>query len=327
MKRQNTSFYKGLAGFTRATDQLIYDAAEHSVYRWWWEFMRLSPVFWYAQRTGLAPVDPNTSTMAKQAGDLSNHHFMTWWRETGSKVFAEERLPRKLRLLDVDSEPELELHPQGQSVIMEVPLSVTTRTLMKQFRALLAQQHDHKPVDVLAHSSAAWRLHTKRYNLNALENQYWVLVYKLLYPNIAVWRIGDRLQISPGLTVRDIDHSRYSKAQTNPRDKLQATVGRYLYKAQRALSNAECGNGFPNNTERTGLKMPFGKRHQADYLAATTAVKGQQSPWHQWLHEEFHEDLVYRIKNKNRLRGMIAADLNFIKRFPAFVAGTSDLIV
>ena len=73
--------------------------------------------------------------------------------------------------------------------------------------------------------------------------------------------------------------------------------------------------------------MPFGKRYQADYLAATTAVKGQQSPWHQWLHEEFHDDLVYRIKNKNRLRGTIATDLNFIKRFPAFVAGTSDLIV
>jgi len=327
MKRQNTSFYKGLAGFTRATDQLIYDSAEHSVYRWWSEFMRLSPVFWYAQRTGLTPVDPNTSTMVKQAGDLTSPHFMSWWSETGSKVFAEERLPRKLRLLDIDNEQELKLHPQGQSVVMEVPLSVTTRTLIKQFRALLAEQHENNPVDVLVHSSAAWRLHTKRYNLKAIENQYWVLIYKLLYPSIAVWRIGDRLQISPGLTVRDIDHSRYSKAQTNPRDKLQATVGRYLYKAHRALCNAECGNGFPNNSECSGLEMPFGKQHHKDYLAATTAVKGQQSQWQQWLHEEFHEYLVSRIKSKNRFRGMMAVDLNFIKRFPAFVAGTSDLIV
>ena len=128
MKRQNTSFYKGLAGFTRATDQLIYDAAEHSVYRWWWEFMRLSPVFWYAQRTGMAPVDPNTSTMAMQAGDLTNDHFMTWWRETGSKVFAEERLPRKLRLLDIDNQPELELHPQGQHRRLNSPTSCPCRS-------------------------------------------------------------------------------------------------------------------------------------------------------------------------------------------------------
>ena len=50
-------FFKGLAGFTRADDTVLAQDAEESVYRWWWEYLRLSPVLWYAQNTGLKPVD------------------------------------------------------------------------------------------------------------------------------------------------------------------------------------------------------------------------------------------------------------------------------
>lgn len=328
MKRSNTGFYKGLAGFSRANERLVYEAAEHSVYKWWWAFLRLSPVIWYAQHTGHTPVNAQLATVCAQAGDLSKGSFMAWWQNTGSRVFEETRLPNRLRLVDVDNISHHELHPAGQSIVLEVPLTVSMRTLVNQFKRELAQHHEGKSLNVLTQSNAAWRLYTKRYNLKALEYQYWVLVYKLLYPKIAVWRIGDRLQISPGLRARDIEQGRYSKAEATPRDKLQATTGRYLYKAQRTLVNAELGNRFPNNTACEPVSMPFGQRLHSDYLAATvgTEVGDAHTPWQQWLHAEFHEDLVSLIKRKNRFTGMAATNIKFLERFPAFVAGSSDLL-
>jgi len=326
MRRANTGFYKGLAGFTRATDQLVYDAAEHSVYRWWWEFLRLSPVFWYAKQTGLTPRNKQMALVYEQAGDLSKPSFMSWWQSTGRWIFAEQRKPNKLRLLDVDGVDQLQLYPQGTSVVIEVPLHVTTRTLIKDFRQLLADQPQRDQLNVLDHSNATWRLHTKRYNLLALKHQRDVLLYKLLYPNIAVWRIGDRLQISPGLKVRDIEHTRYFDGETHPRNRLQATVGRYLYKAQRTLYNAEIGLGFPNNSEHKPVAQPFGAREHGDYMAAITSTRNHESDWVAWLHAEYHQDLVQQIKAKNHIRGFTAVDTRVIQRLPAFVAGTSDLL-
>lgn len=328
MDGSNTGFYKGLPGFSRARKRLVYEAAEHSIYRWWWEFLRLSPVFWYAQTTGHTPVNAQLAAVCAQAGDLSKGSFMAWWQHTGSRVFEETRLPNRLRLIDVDNINHHELYAQGRSIVMEVPLSVSSRTLVNQFKRQLAQHHEGKTLDVLAQSNAAWRLYTKRSNLQALEHQYWVLLYRLLYPKIAVWRIGDRLQISPGLAARTIENTRYNSGQATPRDKIQATTGRYLYKAQRTLVNAEMGNRFPNNTACEPVPMPFGKQLHSDYVAATvgTQVGHKLSCWQQWLHDEYHRELLLRIKMKNRFTGLAAADLKFVQRLPAFVAGTSDLI-
>jgi len=328
MRRSNTGFYKGLSGFSRPNQQQVYEAAEDSVYRWWWQFLRLSPVFWYAQHTGHTPTDPQLAEIYQQAGDLTKGSFMAWWQRTGRHVFEEARRPHSLRLVDVDNISHHELYPEGQSIVLEVPLNISTRTLVMQFKRELAKHHEGRSLDVLAQSTAHWQLYTKRKNLKPLESQWWVLLYRLLYPKIAVWRIGDRLQISPGLRARDIEHTRYYKGEATPRDRLQAITGRYLYKAQRTLSNAELGNRFPNSTPCSAVAMPYGKQRHSDYLAATvgTEVGNEHTAWQQWLHTEFHEDLVSRIKFKNRFTGIAAADMKFIQRFPAFVAGTSDLL-
>jgi hypothetical protein len=85
-----------------------------------------------------------------------------------------------------------------------------------------------------------------------------------------VWRLGDRLQISPSVKVRGVEHTRYLNGETRPRNKLQAAEGRNLYKAQRTFWNAKTDLGFPNNSEYKPVAMPFGKRGNWDYMAAIT---------------------------------------------------------
>ncbi len=75
MKFHRSRFYKGIPGFTVSSDDLLLTAAEASVYRWWWEFMRLSPVFWYARTTGLEPVIPEIAGAYAAAGKLHWPNF------------------------------------------------------------------------------------------------------------------------------------------------------------------------------------------------------------------------------------------------------------
>lgn len=303
----------------------MYEAAEHSIYQWWWEFLRLSPVLWYAQQAGVTPVVPKVAEVCEQAGDIREDRFNRWWRTRGSVLFEEARRPLQLRRVDEQALGEHEFYPPGKSMLLEVPLTVTSRTLVKQFKKLLAQTHGDQRVDVLEHSNATWRLHTKRYNLVALENQFWVLVYRLLYPDIAAWRIGDRLQISPGLNVRGIAPTSSLIRKSSPHARMQSTVGRFLYKAQRTVANAELGS-FPNNKPVTGVDMPFGPHCHTEYLVATRGTVDEPSAWQQWLHEEFHWRLVKRIKEKNRITGMTAVDPKVVARLSKFIAGESDLL-
>lgn len=324
MKKQSTGFYKGIPGFHRANDELLYEAAEHSIYLWWWEFLRLSPVLWYAQQSGVTPVEPKVAEVCEQAGDIREDRFNRWWRTNGSGLFVEARRPFKLRRVDEQALGEHDFYPAGKSMLVEVPLTVTSRTLVQDFKKLLAQTHNNKSVDVIAQSNATWRLHTKRYNLLALENQFWSFVYRLLYPDIAVWRIGDRLQMMPGLKLRAIERQRYD-GKTSPISRAQSTVGRFLYKAQRTVANAERGS-FPNISPVAAIEMPFGPGHHKEYLAATRETVTGPSDWQRWLHEEFHSRLVKRIKEKNRITGMTAVDPKVVARLSSFISGESDLL-
>ena len=282
-------------------------------------------MLWYAQQAGVTPVVPKVAEVCEQAEDIREDRFNRWWRTTGSVLFEEARRPLQLRRVDEQALGEHEFYAPGKSMLLEVPLTVTSRTLVKQFKKLLAQTHGDQRVDVLEHSSATWRLHTKRYNLVALENQFWVLVYRLLYPDIAAWRIGDRLQISPGLNVRGIAPTSSLMRKSSPHARMQSTVGRFLYKAQRTVANAELGS-FPNIKPVKGVDMPFGPRCHTEYLVATRGTVSEPSAWQQWLHEEFHWRLVKRIKDKNRITGMTAVDPKVVARLSKFIAGESDLL-
>jgi hypothetical protein len=278
-------------------------------------------VFWFARQEGKLPEDLQLAKVFLQAGDLLNNDFRKWWRTTGANLFVESKRPLKLRRVN-ETETQ-ELYPAGKSMLVEVPLNVTTRTLVRQFRELLAKTHGDQRVDVLAHSTAQWKLFTKRYNQQALENQYWVLIYRLLYPNIAAWRIGDRLQLSPGVKLRNINTQRWTD-KNNPVTRMQSVVGRYIYKAQRAVANGEIGS-FPNFNPVERPEMPFGNKANLFYLVMTECKGETYSPWQQWLHEQFHDELVSRIRRKNGIYG-INNDETKKMRFDNFVAGVSDLM-
>ena len=147
----------------------------------------------------------------------------------------------------------------------------------------------------------------------------------MLYPNIENWRIGDRLQLSPHLKLRDIDR----KGEPRLFDGLSSLTGRYLYKGKFMLNNLLYGK-FPNSTALNHDEsfMPFGREHHEAYLEATKLTgSDQKSEFHLWLLNQHTNSLKHEVIRRNRLEDNYRKPLSLTwRRMPAFVAGESDLV-
>ena len=257
MTTPRSRFYKGLTGFTASTEEEIYEIADNSIYRWWWEFMRLSPIFWYAAKTGHQPVKDSMAKAYQSAGNLRLISFTGW-------------------------------------------------------------------------CESMLKLHSKKYHSAAIENEYWVLLYRILYPKTPLWKIGDRLQINPtnrvrGLNPREVSDEYYRGR--GPIAKMQSVVGRCYYKARFARYHAEHGS-FPNYTkvdEELDFK-PFGAEIHPDFLAATDESTAKDSAWQKHIRRLYEEKLHDQILHKNNITGLLVTELKASGRLKQFTSGEIDSI-
>lgn len=324
MTSESRRFYKGLPGFTRADDEVLARDVEETIYRWWWEYLRLSPAFWFARQTGHSLVDANMAKTYELAGNLKGSNFRRWWEETGVNVFAEAKRPATVKVLDLEN---LSQHPfREKALYLEVPLTIRKELILKKIREELNKVHDGRDLDVTKTANAPLRLHTKRYRLRVIELEYWVLLYRLLYEDIKVWRIGDRLQLAPHLKLRTAE--RRLESRDKRFNQLNSLTGRYLYKARYTLMNAE-RKSFPNGGKIILPEdfKPFGEKHDQEYQAAIGRIDGVESEWKKWLHDEYAISLKYEIIRRNRLEEKVKLPGSKVRqKLPNFIAGTSDLL-
>jgi hypothetical protein len=315
-------FFKGLPSFTEPTDEKEVVAANDSIYRWWWAFLRLSPVLWFARETGSTPVDPAIASVAASCGDLSHSHFQLWWMKTGRHRFAEVVRPSSVKVLALDN---LIFHKFNKDKLyLEVPLTIRKQTIISQIKDILVTAHEGRRLDLVKHSNAEWKLHTKRFNSNAFKIQNQVLIYRLLYPKIEIWRIGDRLQMAAHHRVLDVDGT----ILTRSKHALNSLAGRYYYKARFLMLNAERGS-FPNfdSIEVSNSSLPFGQKLHKEYLIATTSAEnGEDSPWLIWLKTVYHGNLERDIKKANIFRNNLnPSDAEGERHFSDYISGKTDL--
>ena len=320
MEQRKQRFYKGLPGFIRADDEVLARDAEETIYRWWWEYLRLSPAFWFARETGHPLLDGGMAESYELAGNLKGGNFRRWWEETGVNVFAEAKRPATVKVLDLENLIQHQF--REKALYLEVPLTMRKELILKKIREELDKVHDGRNLDVTKTANAPLKLHTKRYRLRVIELEYWVLLYKLLYEDIAVWRVGDRLQIAPHLKLRGAE-LRLVKDKYN---QLTSLTGRHLYKARYTLTNAE-RKSFPNTGKIVIPQdfMPFGEKYHRDYQAAIGEVNGERSVWKEWLHEEYDVTLKYEVARRNRVQDLIKLPSSKVRqRLPDFISGKSD---
>lgn len=312
-------FIKGLNnsyGFNRET---IRSNAAHGIHYWWWSFLRLSPVLWYASKTGRTPSDPKTALVWTSSGNLFRGDFSNWWDKNSDRLFPESN--GRLELVGLRGK-ELQNHSFSRDALyVEIPLDIPMSRIVKDFKTILKSHHQSRSLNPAKVSTAEWPLHTMRFRTEVLRREYLTLAYKLLQPEIATWRIADRLQLSPSLQVRGTEW----KVNQAAYNKLNSISGRYLLNARNTLANAELGS-FPNVSQAIKQDdfMPFGKKYKRDFLDATVGDGTGQSAWHRWLKRNHEEYLIWEVLQKNQR--FVSRRTNDVKdpQFVAFYRGKSD---
>lgn len=333
-------FFKGVLGFTEGDDELLAKKAEESIYYWWWAFMRIHPVFWYARTKRIDPVDPKTVEICKLAGDLSHDHFYKWWNETGKRIFSETKAIPEVEVINLDA---LGKHPWKEKDVLylDIPLTISRRKIMKEVRARLDEVHQSRSLNVTKHSTAGLRLYTKKYRLKTIENEFWVLLYKMLHNKIRMWQVGDRMQLAPRLKVRgrlkdDVFGPKYNQ--------LNSLASRYYFKAKNMIDNLMFTE-FPNYKKKDLVSefKPFGDLQHEDYLKTTKLeadirpdIKKRKtnqdkldernavhSEFHRWLLDNYAVLLKSEIARRNNLEQSLRMT-SVWGRLPNFINGYDD---
>ena len=325
-KADKTRFYKGIPPNFRSSDEELLTAAEDSIYMWWWKFMRLSPVFWFASTTGLSPKDSTVAEAFEKAGNLKINDFSTWWMRHGRYQFTEARAFPEVWAGEFKEIRHRRI--MKDSIFLEVPLNISRQRAMREIRQHLVAFDQGNTSNILQDSTALLKLHTKKYNKVTLEKEYWVLLYKILYPKISTWKIGDRLRLAPHLNVEHIDRSKVHFGKgAGPFSLLQSLTGRCLYKAKFARFHMERGE-FPNYTKvdlKTAHK-PFGTRAHSDFVAATSEENESTSAWQQHLQKLYIHDLRERIFDVRFTKNVSFSNERSQMIFEEYISGKSNLL-
>lgn len=295
--RESSGFFKELPRYRRKSVRDEAEVAKATVYYWWWRFALLDPVAWVQAHTKTNPRHPARAygLGAHRSGSRTHDAFQRWWSSEGRYLFAEDQLPAKVLALDVS---RIESYAfDTDKLYLEIPLTKRRKTIMSEINKILANVHEGRAFDLAKTSTAKLRIYTKRYRLRSLERNYWVLLYKLLYPKMPLWRIADRLQLSPALKVRGTEtDSDAWQLGTSSVAKLNAMAGRYLYQGRFLLQNLQLGD-FPKVKQdpRYETFRPFGTAAHDWYLSKLDS-EGRR----RWLHMNHHRELMTYVLEQNK---------------------------
>jgi hypothetical protein len=300
-----------------------------TVYYWCWMFMRLSPALLYARTRNLKPSDAALAKVMDTAGELAHANFDMWWQSCGVVAFAEQRLREVQLMRHGERAHDHSEDGPSRTLYVKIPLTIRPRTITRQVKALLDRAgHDGKRFDAAPYSTAPFPLYTLRYHVRNIEHRHWVLLYRLLYPEVPIWMIGDRLRLAPALQVRGLWPSTDEVVKRRAAS-LHSLTGRHLYKARYMLMHLEQGD-FPRDTkidDTTDWHRPFGAKHAKRYQQFVQGSDlGTDSEWIAKIKQSHMTPLREHVAQINRVTLTQPLPPEVIEGVDAFMRGERDHI-
>jgi hypothetical protein len=232
-------FFKGFpedVRFRRHTVPESLEIARGTLYETWYLCLKLSPYMAQAVATGAWRSEEQQQTY-QQFGDLQGTTFDTWWLERGYELFREKGDFKKITM-----QQDAAASDSGQTLVLEIPLTVSPATLKEQFDDLLRQHHPQfKRFDRWEHSSATSRLRSSK--LTSVSLNLYVSVYEhwLKDTSAALYAIGEQMALNPRYVVKRSDMPEEVK---DKHLQMSLIVSEYLGKAKNLVAHATEGR-FP----------------------------------------------------------------------------------
>ena len=257
-------------------------SARKGVRRWWWEYLRLSKDYWLICKTSTNPLTARTvdSGLAKiyaKFGDVYNSTFDDWWISRGAEVFQEQHESPKVRLIE-DMQDVSEFR-EGK-LLVEIPLALSRNTIQRKISEILKRFEEQRPNNRLETSRSNFPINPVRYRLHTLQVMHEVYclhrelitkpealktlagdaeqrqLWKQQYERRAdLFRIGKLLHISPS----NEDLTGTDKDKSAKRNRMRASVSRFLGRTEKLISNVEYGK-FPLFTNHPKPEQRFTKK-------------------------------------------------------------------
>jgi hypothetical protein len=228
--------HKGLPHFRYRSEETELAGARTSVRRWWWEYLRLSKVYWLLCKTSGAynarTRDERLAVIYRKFGNVYDCTFDEWWRLRGAHIFQEQKEPPKVIEIAHDLSNLTEY--RDQMVLVDIPLALSRVTIQRKISEIL-KRHE---LEVMHEVYCLHReLIAKPVALNTLNPK----LYERDFERRAdLFRIGKLLRISLSNsdlvgTAEEIHHKQ---------NRMRASVGRFLNRADLLIANVEYGR-FP----------------------------------------------------------------------------------
>ena len=258
MKSANAQFYnywnKSLASFKYANRATHLSHARESVLRWWWEYLKLSKDYWLLCQS-CSPGRPETTDkrlarVFNAFGNIHAQNFDKWWVSTGYMLFGEVDGPAEVRL----HPPRNPLIPQNNwgSLLVEIPLSLSKKTITQRIHEILKEHEDQRPSSWLGASKAEFPVNPVRFRVPTLKTthdvycQHQMLIVRPRLKHGDDYEVPDIFNLGKMLNINYSNTRLGSESNENAkkRNRVRATVGRYITRANLLIQNVEIGT-FP----------------------------------------------------------------------------------
>lgn len=273
---------KGLPRIRHKTPEMSLEQARDSIYRWWWEYLRISKDYWMlcqtSNWTNVRTEDSNLKRVYRSFGDVHGCSFDDWWLDRGYRVFSEqERFPKVVEVARRPMERERQ-KPADDKIWIEVPLKLSKRTIQKQIGKLLDQYESSRLRRRLELSTADFKINPVQFGIHTLQKVHEVHVLHRELIEKPKWlqqhqpdklngqaradlfRIGKLLRLSPSNESQS-GEPKEVRARLN---RMRVAVSRLLKRSDLLIANVEQGI-FPSYKPVEPVSPRFTARQLAQH--------------------------------------------------------------
>jgi len=217
-------------------------------YYWWYKCLKQSESYkacCNSEGKGIL------SAVYEDFGDVFKWPWELWAEKYGRRIFVERKPLPKVELLTRQSMDSA--RPSKLNLILNVPLTVTKRKLLADFRNILNQHHDGRDLDVNRHGTSKRPLLKSRVQMGMVELLLAVHSERKYNKNLPLWKVGENAGVKIAFTHNSIPEGRPRILTIEEEKRRMAIVtSGYLKKARWLIENAEIGI-FPLTREPTAI--------------------------------------------------------------------------
>jgi len=210
---------------------------KRSVYYWWWEYLRRNADYKETcENSGVGPC----ADLYEDFGDVFSLDFKTWWstNDRGAKLFSNQT---SIQSLEVVNQLNFESISPNE-VLLKINLNIPRKYLEAKFKSFLDKNHKGKRGFQDAKKSNALYKFKGQPNLDSLELTLMIYDLRMEYPDLKLWELSKKI---PKFQLSNMINSTDSKYEiADKKNRLSASIGRYLARAKNSISNASRGQ-FP----------------------------------------------------------------------------------